>query len=180
MIPFGILEIESNLLNIIYGNSFETSDFIVDCLQAWWDSRVSDLSGIKKIVINLDNGPQNSSHRTQFINRMVKFSDDNNIEIHLVYYPPYHSKYNPIERCWGILENHWNGTLLDSMDKIIEWTKTMTWKGVRPAVKLLDKVYAKGIKLTKKAFSSIAQRLQRDDALPKYNVAIQPQPSVVF
>jgi transposase len=27
-----------------------------------------------------------------------------------VYYPPYHSKYNLIERCWGILENHWNGT----------------------------------------------------------------------
>jgi transposase len=28
--------------------------------------------------------------------------------------PPDHSKYNPIERCWGILENHWNGTLLAS------------------------------------------------------------------
>src|SRR5262245_2149031 len=31
------------------------------------------------------------------------------LTVRLAYYPPYHSKYNPIERCWGILENHWNG-----------------------------------------------------------------------
>jgi len=35
-----------------------------------------------------------------------------------VYYPPYHSKYNLIERCWGILENHWNGTLLNSVHTV--------------------------------------------------------------
>ncbi|NRB09761.1 MAG: hypothetical protein HRU34_23665, partial [Richelia sp.] len=26
-----------------------------------------------------------------------------------LYYAPYHSKYNPIEGCWGILDQHWNG-----------------------------------------------------------------------
>jgi transposase len=35
------------------------------------------------------------------------------------YYPPYHGKYNAIERCWGILELHWNGALLDSLDAVL-------------------------------------------------------------
>ena len=68
---------------------------------------------IRQLVINLDNGPQNSSTRTQFMKRMVEFAERNDFEFVLVYYPPYHSKYNPIERCWGALERHWNGTLLD-------------------------------------------------------------------
>ncbi|CDN11409.1 Mobile element protein [Richelia intracellularis] len=40
---------------------------------------------------------------------MVEFVDLLNIPIQLLYYPPYYSKYNPIEACWGILEEHWNG-----------------------------------------------------------------------
>ncbi|RJS72932.1 hypothetical protein CW714_03935 [Methanophagales archaeon] len=58
--------------------------------------------------------------------------------------PPYHSKYSPIERCWGVLELHWDGTLRSPIGKAIEWAGTMTWKGVRPVVHLLDKVYQKG------------------------------------
>jgi transposase len=54
------------------------------------------------LLLNGDNGPENSRSRTQFIKRMVEFSAKVNIEIILAYYPPYHSKYNPIERVWGI------------------------------------------------------------------------------
>ncbi|WP_419606378.1 ISAzo13-like element transposase-related protein [Thiolapillus sp.] len=39
------------------------------------------------------------------------------MRIRLAYYPPYHSKYNPVERLWGVLENHWRGELLDSVEK---------------------------------------------------------------
>ena len=69
----------------------------------------------------------------------------------MVYYPPYHSKYNPIERCWGILETHWNGTLLETVDTVLHWARTMTWKAVRPSVHLLDKAYANGVRVAKKA-----------------------------
>jgi len=48
---------------------------------------------------------ENSSSRTQFIKRLVEFSEKSNIKIKLAYYPPYHSKYNPIERVWGAYEN---------------------------------------------------------------------------
>src|SRR5664280_1036180 len=135
--PFGILNMMTGLLTIMFGVSFETSDFIVDCIEHWWDENKEQNSHIKQLVINLDNGPQNSRHRPQFMKRMIEFADKNNLEIVLAYYPPYHSKYNPVERCWGILENHWSATLLDTTEITLEWAKTMTWKGISPVIKLV-------------------------------------------
>ena len=172
--PFGILNLMTGLLTIMFGVSFETSDFIVDCLERWWDENKEQNSHIKQLVINLDNGPQNSSHRTQFMKRMIEFADKNNLEIVLVYYPPYYSKYNPIERCWGILENHWSATLLDTMETTLEWAKTMAWKGISPVIKLVETAYQKGVRMGKKAFNALANRIDRETALPKYYVTIQP------
>ena len=121
-----------------------------------------------------DNGPQNSNHRTQFMKRMIDFADKNNLEIVLVYYPPYYSKYNPIERCWGILENHWSATLLNTIETTLEWAKTMTWKGMSPVIKLVKIVYQKGVRMTKKAFNALANRIDRDASLPKYYLTIKP------
>jgi len=175
LVPFGILDVLGGLLTILFGTSRETSDFIADCLQQWWDRNKERYAHIRQLVIDLDNGPQNASFRTQFMKRMVAFADHNALEIVLVYYPPYHSKYNPIERCWGILEEHWNGTLLDSVDTVLGWTRTMTWKALPPIVDLLDKTYDKGVRVAKQAFQKIEQRLKRHESLPKYYVRIQPQ-----
>lgn len=175
LVPFGILDVLGNLLTIIFGTSRETSDFIADCLQQWWHANQDRYAHIRQLVINLDNGPNNSSFRTQFMKRMVEFADRNNLEIVLVYYPPYHSKYNPIERCWGILETHWNGTLLNCRESVLQWARTMTWNGIHPVVQLLDRVYETGVKIAKKAFQPIATRLKRDEAIPKYSVIIEPQ-----
>jgi transposase len=40
----------------------------------------------------------------------------------ILYYPSYHSKYNPIERCWGILEKHWNGAKLINVETMLRGT----------------------------------------------------------
>jgi hypothetical protein len=176
LVPYGLLNVTTGVLTIIIGTSGETSDFIVDCLELWWAANQTQHADARRLVINLDNGPENSSARTQFLHRMVRFADATGLEIQLVYYPPYHSKYNLIERCWGILENHWNGTLLNSVTTVLEWARTMTWKGAHPVVSLLEKSYAKGIRIGKAAFKAIESRLQRDKDLPKYEVLIQPRP----
>ena len=129
------------------------------------------------MVIDLDNGPELASGRTQFIKRLVEFADRYNLRIRLVYYPPYHSKYNPIERCWGILENHWNGTLLDSVETTLNWAKTMTWKGIHPVVHLLQGPYETGVRVAKKAFQQFRERLVRSATLPKWSVTIDPKPA---
>jgi len=174
LVPFGILEVDAGQLNITFGTSRETSDFIVDSLQQWWDDRKTHYLNIRRLQIDLDNGPSISSHRTQFIKRMVEFADHNQLTIELVYYPPYHSKYNPIERCWGILEAHWNGALLDSVSKAINWAATMTWKGIRPIVGTLDKVYQTGKRLTKKEMRSWEAHLLRDEIVPRWGLTIAP------
>jgi hypothetical protein len=175
LVPFGILEVRAGLVTIVMGTSRETSDFIADCLQQWWDQAKERHGHMRQLVINLDNGPELSSRRTQFMKRMVQFADRNDLEIVLVYYPPYHSKYNPIERCWGILEQHWNGTLLDSVATVLGWARSMTWKAIHPVVQLLDQAYEKGVRIAKKAFRAIAERLERHETLPKYRVRIRPQ-----
>jgi hypothetical protein len=173
--PAGILEVDARQLNVIFGTSRDTSDFVADCLELWWSQRQAAYPGVRRLVIDLDNGPEIASSRTQFMKRLVEFSDRCQLTLELAYYPPYHSKYNRIERCWGILENHWNGALLKSIDTALAWAKTMTWCGVAPIVHLLDRVYATGVRLTKSAFRPIASRLDRSETLPKWSLVINPQ-----
>jgi hypothetical protein len=90
MVPFGIFEPTTNHILIVFSTSIETSDFVVDCLELWWDENKERHVNIRKLVINLDNGPHVNSHRTQFIKRMIGFADKTGLKIQLVYYPPYH------------------------------------------------------------------------------------------
>ena len=103
-----MLVLATGALTLIFGSA-ETSDFWVDALWLWWSQAQGDLGHIGRLVIYLDNGPKNAGTRTQFLKRMVAFADRSGLEIRLVYYPPYHSKYNPIERCWSALEQKWGG-----------------------------------------------------------------------
>ncbi len=82
------------------------------------------------------------------------------VNIRLAYYPPYHSKYNPIERTWAVLENHWNGSILDEVETALKFAQTMTWKE-NPVVKLVTQTYDTGVKLPKKAMSKIEGQIQR-------------------
>lgn len=174
LVPFGVFEPVHDFLTVIYGTSIETSDFIVDALELWWASNQHRHLNIEELVINLDNGPHIQSHRTQFIKGMVEFAINTGLKIRLVYYPPYHSKYNPIERCWGFLEKHWNGTLLTSIEKVIKWTETMPGRGAKPKVHLLDKVYENGVKLKKEVMKIYEEIIVRSEKLPKWDVLIDP------
>lgn len=173
--PAGILEVASGQLNVVFGTSRDTSDFVADCLELWWTRRQAVYPNVHRLLIDLDNGPEIASSRTQFMKRLVEFSDRHQLALELAYYPPYHSKYNPIERCWGILENHWNGTLLTSVNSALEWAKTMTWRGVPPIVHLWDRAYETGVRLSRRLFRPIAARLERSDLLPKWSLVIHPQ-----
>lgn len=174
LVPYGILNILTGLLTIFFGSSLETSDFIADCIENWWIENLVTNASMEELVINLDNGPNSSGRRTQFIKRMIEFSDKYNIKVRLIYYPPYHSKYNPIERCWGRLEEHWNGEILNSVEKTIEWAKTMTWKGINPIVHFCKKVYKNGVKLTEKEMKPYEDRIVRSTSLPQWDIAIAP------
>jgi len=170
--PLGIL-MATGALTIIFGTQ-ETSDFWVDGLKLWWLLVKDRLPAIRRLVIYLDNGPNNSGSRTQFLKRMIEFADWTGLEIRLVYYPPYHSKYNPIERCWSILEHKWGGALLNCLKVVLQEALRMTWCGHHPTVKRLHGDYPDGVRLTKKEMKPYEARLERSKVLPKHDITIRP------
>jgi len=174
-IPFGIVNEDSGHLYINFGSSYKTSDLVVDTLEQWWGILTPQQQQESEMLqIKVDNGPENSGVRRQFLNRMVSFADMVSKPIQLLYYPPYHSKYNPIERCWGILEQHWNGTKLINVETMLGWAQSMTWKGIHPVINLSQKVYQKGISLSEKAMEEVEKRLERNPLLPKWDILIRP------
>ncbi len=174
LVPLGILDVKGGNFSIYFGTSAETSDFIVDCLTAWWEENKDLYLGIKELAINLDNGIGQRSNRTQFIKRIVQFSLSTNLRIRLIYYPPYHSKYNPIERCWAILENYWNGGILDSREAVLSWASNMTWKGNHPTIHLIEESYEKGITVKSSDLELFRQFWCGSENLPKWDVTIVP------
>ncbi len=180
LVPFGILELNRGPVAIhqpwfVFGHSRDTSDFVADGIDRWWQERRAVHAGVTRLHIELDNGPEVGSSRTQFMARIVAFADRHRVTVELAYLPPYHSKYNPVERCWGILERHWNGALLSSVADVLRWAGSMTWRGVRPLVGELAGTYERGVRLTTAAFRPIAERLTRSETLPKWSVTIRPK-----
>ena len=159
--PYGIFLPEWDELFLYCTTSKVTSDFIVDVLEAWWLLHSQRFPAVKTLLLNQDNGPENHSRRTQFMKRLVEFAQRHHLNIRLAYYPPYHSKYNPIERTWGILENHWNGSILDEIETVVKFAQTMTWKGQHPVVQLVTQTYQTGVKLTKQAMAEVETQIQR-------------------
>jgi hypothetical protein len=174
LVPFGILTVATGALMLLFG-SHETSDAWVDALRMWWSQVRRYHKCVKRLVIYLDNGPKNSGRRTQFLKRMVEFADWSGLEIRLVYYPPYHSKYNPIERCWSALEKKWNGELLNCLEVVLQCARRMTWKGRHPSVKCLQGDYPDGVRVATKQMKPYEARLQRSVTLPKHDIMITPR-----
>ncbi len=175
--PVGVFLPQYNELYIFLVTGPVTSDTIADCIHTVWTMIANRFPLLQTLVINQDNGPECHSRRTQFMNRITQLADEFQLNIQLAYYPPYHSKYNPIERAWGVLENYWNGSLLDSVETVFHFAQNMTYNGVHPVVKLVKKTYHTGVKLTKKAMDELEKRFERLPGLGKWFVLIRPLPA---
>lgn len=171
--PFGILLPKTGKTYLWFTSGKVTADFMVDrmdeMLPKWKQS-----FGFKVLVINADNGPENSGRRTQWLKRLVELADDHQITVQLAYYPPYHSKYNPIERCWGTLENHWRGQILDTAQKAIGLARTMTFRALRATVRVVRKKYRLGVSLNRAMRKQLEARLQRTKGLEPWAITIEP------
>jgi len=174
LVPGGILEPVSGRSFLFFTSSYKTSDFMADGLMLWWNERKQELPDLKHIVINLDNGPESSGRRSQFLKRMVDFSDITGLTVRMVYYPPYHSKYNGIERYWAGLEKSWNGYLLTTVSVVLKRAANFFWKKVRSVVCLTETAYEKGVKIGGEEMQAIEERLERSDKLPLYDITIAP------
>jgi len=170
--PFGIFAPEFNDLWLYFVTSKVNADCIVDCIERWWHSVKGRFSHIKRLVINADNGPENHSRRTQFMHRLTQFAHQEQLTVELAYYPPYHSKYNSVERAFGWLEQHWRGSLLDTVETALAFARTMRFKGKAATVELVTDLYESGVRLTQRAMNKLEELWERRPGLKKWFVTI--------
>ncbi|APW60499.1 hypothetical protein BSF38_01969 [Paludisphaera borealis] len=160
-------------MTLLFGRR-ETSDAWVDAPRAWRLKSRRTHRHVQRLVVHLDNGPKNSGRRTQFLKRMVQFAEWSRLEVRLVYYPPYHSKHNPVERCWSALERKWNGVLPSNLSAVLGCAQRMTWKGRHPNERCFAGEYPNGVRVGAKGMKTYEARLASSATLPGYEITIKP------
>ena len=174
LIPFGILDLKNNTPYFFNYTSKPTSLDLVDCIEEFFEEQYLN-KDISKLMIFLDNGPDNSGVRTIFLSGLINIAKKYNIQIELVYYPPYHSKYNPVERLWARLEKIWNGFLLETKEVCLSFMKNLTWRNTKSVTKLKEVKYEKGLTINKKKMKMLEDKyITRTDGIKKWSVLITP------
>ena len=172
--PFGIFVPETKENFFWMATSKVTADFMVDRLEELFPKLLERCPKLETLVINADNGCESSGSRTQWLKRLVGFANEHGVAVQLAYYPPYHSKYNPVERSWGVLENHWRGEILSSISKACGLARSMTFAGINPVVRLVRKIYRNGVSVAKEEMAQIENQLYRKEGLEKWFFKITP------
>jgi len=172
--PFGIFLPASKESFVWMATSKVTADFMVDRLDEIFHELQKRCPQLETLVINADNGPESSGRRKQWLKRLVKFSDKHNVKIQLAYYPPYHSKYNPVERFWGVLENHWAGEILSDIQKLVGLARSMTYSGIPPIVRTIRKAYPKGVTVSPEEMETYESKMDRKKDLENWFIQIEP------
>jgi len=174
-IPHGIFDLKKNTAHINIGTSHETSEFACDSLKKWWiENGRREYPDATSILMVMDGGGSNSSRRYVFKEGLQNLANDIGIEIRIAHYPPYTSKWNPIEhRVFPHVTRAMQGVILNdhnTLKQLIEKTKTKT--GLNVSVNIIDKVYELGKKATKGFKESMT--IIFDDVLGRWNYKIVP------
>ncbi len=152
VIPHGIYDLQANKGYISIGNSSETADFVIDNLLWWWlEYGIHQYADAKNILLTCDAGGANSYRHFIFKHRLMAFAEQTGLSVIVCHYPPYCSKWNPIEhRLFSQVHKAMEGVVFSdyqTVQKLIEQTSTKT--GLRVVVRLNLKKYEKGIKVDK-------------------------------
>lgn len=174
-IPHGIFDLKKNKAHINIGTSHETSEFACDSLKKWWaENGQLDYPNATSILMLMDGGGSNSSRRYVFKEGLQNLANEIGIEIRIAHYPPYTSKWNPIEhRVFPHVTRAMQGVILkdhNMVKQLIEKTQTKT--GLKVSVSIIDKVYQIGKKATEGFKESM--RIVFDDALERWNYRAVP------
>jgi hypothetical protein len=173
--PHGIYDVVRNKGWIGLGTSKDTSEFACDSLRKWWHEQgVLDYPDASALLILCDGGGSNSSRHYIFKEDLQKLADEIGIEIRIAHYPPYTSKYNPIEhQMFSHVSRACRGAVFSSVEHVAElMKKTKTKKGLKVSVRIFDKIYETGRKV-KDGFKE-NMPIIFDEYLPRWNYRAIP------
>lgn len=175
IIPHGIYDIVQNIGYIHIGTSHDTGEFACDSIRHWWyNFGRFDYPDATSLLIPCDSGGSHSSRHYLFKEDLQSLADEIGIEIRIAHYPPYCSKWNPIEhRFFPHVTRARQGVIFTSVELVKDlMEKTHTKTGLKTFVHIIDKVYKTGRKYA--ADFKENMRIAFDDFLPKWNYCAVP------
>jgi hypothetical protein len=178
VIPHGLYDLKHNDGHVNLGTSHDTGEFACDSIERWWESKGRAIyPRASSILLLCDGGGSNSATQYLFKEDLQRLVDRLGIEIRVAHYPPYCSKYNPIEhRLSPHLTRACRGVIFESVElvkELIERARTST--GLEVTVEILDKVYPTGRKYAEGFRENM--KIVFDDILPKWNYRAVPSGS---
>lgn len=180
ILPHGIYDMLQNIGYIHIGTSKDTSQFACDCFRSWWLQFGRSLYPHATSILALcDGGGSNGSRHYIFKEDLQQLADELGIEIRIAHYPPYCSKYNPIEhRLFPHVTRACQGVLFTSINLVKELIeKTKTSKGLKVFVEVIQTIYQTGRKVAEDFKQTM--RIVFDDFLPAWNYRAIPTSNVV-
>ena len=174
-IPHGIYDVSRNKEHITIGTSCETSEFICDSIKQWWQEHgINTYPQASSILLLMDGGGSNSSRCYLFKQELEKLANAIKLEIRIAHYPPYSSKWNPIEhRLFPHVSRALQGVLLKDYNMLKELVeKTTTEKGLEVTASIMDQVYEKGKKVAKDFKAN--RKVLFDRFLGQWNYRVRP------
>lgn len=174
-IPHGIYDLKKNTAHINIGTSHDTSEFACDSIKKWWiEQGQYDYPNATSILMLMDGGGSNSSRRYVFKEGLQNLVNEIGVEIRIAHYPPYTSKWNPIEhRLFPHVTRAMQGVVLEDhnmVQSLIEKTSTKT--GLKVTASIINKLYETGKKATKGFKESMM--IKFDDILERWNYRVCP------
>lgn len=175
IIPHGLYDLKHNTGYLHLDTSKDTSEFACDCLRNWWlkHGRLA-YPAATSILILCDGGGSNSSRHYIFKQDLQTLVDEIGVEIRIAHYPPYTSKYNPIEhRLFPHVTRACQGVIFSSLDLVKQlMEKTATATGLKVSVQIMDKVYQTARKVADDFKATM--NIVFDDILPQWNYTAVP------
>ena len=179
VIPHGIYDMKNNTGFVNIGTSHETAEFACDSIFRWWeDEGAKNYSNAESILLLCDGGGSNNSGHYLFKEALQKLVNKINVEIEVAHYPPYCSKYNPIEhKMFPHITRVCKGVVFKSVELVRELIgRAKTSKGFSVVVNVMDKTYETGKKV-KDGFKE-NMKIIFDKVLPKWNYRVVPEEKI--
>lgn len=175
VIPHGIYDYRNNKAYVSIGKSKDTSEFSIDNIIYHWKKKISKyFPKATSLLLLCDGGGSNSSRSDLVKMDLQRLSNEIGLKVRIAHYPPYSSKWNPIEhRVFPHITRAMEGVVLNNYDIVNELiSETKTQKGLEVESCINSGIYQTGRKLSNKAKDKI--NVIKDNILPNWNYTILP------
>ena len=176
-VPYGIYVVNHNQGYVYVGQSADTAEFAVDVLARWWQEFGQfGFPDAPCMLILCDSGGSNGYRlRLWKVKLQEQLADLLMLSVTVCHYPTGTSKWNPVEhRLFGPISTNWAGKPLRTFEIMLAYIRgTTTQTGLKVSAFLVEKVYAKGVKVAKQVMESL--NIERHVTCPDWNYTIHPR-----